>query len=224
MRKLELLRYLSVLTFFCAAIFNAASSEAEPSTIQPSFEVQGSVDDLDSLYIDVAAAKNPNSAWTLLEIQEVIQTANPILKQCNISLNVPNTIYELAEAPVEHKYSELNMYLRVASILQKNEPKALIYFMFTEGLSEDGSVAFQAGSGLIVFSRNSLTPEYKLKRDLHYSPLAHEVGHRLGLPHLPWPEKNLMSGFSDGVNPILTQDQCAKIRKNLSKLLRRAQL
>jgi hypothetical protein len=157
--------------------------------------------------LSMAVVMESNSSWTTEDTTSMIERANKILSQCQISLiENPKTVIYFGSLAMDYDS------IGIANEFYKQLKTPLLFLV--EAKQYNGSAGWAPGSKYLFVSSYSRSDDYKKIRNPDYEILAHELGHMLGgLQHLS-NEQNLMAGYIANQTAQLTEAQCNEMRSS----------
>ncbi len=156
----------------------------------------------------MAIVMESKSSWTEDDTRAMLDRANVILSQCQISLvEDPQKVIYLGTLAMDYDS------IGVANEFYKQFKTPLLFLV--EATQYNGSAGWAPGSKYLFISSHSRSADYQKIRNPEYEILAHELGHMLGdLRHLS-SEQNLMAAYITNQSAQLTKEQCGSMRASL---------
>ena len=157
--------------------------------------------------LPMAVVMESNSSWTSENMSSMVERANKILSQCQISLiDSPQTVIYFGSLAMDYDS------IGIANDFYK-QVKVPVLFLI-EVTQYNGSAGWAPGGNYVFISSYSRSDDYQKIRNPNYEILAHELGHMLGgLKHLSG-EQNLMAGYIANQTAQLTEAQCNQMRSS----------
>ena len=145
------------------------------------------------------------SSWTVDDTRAMVDRANVILSQCQISLvEGPQSVIYFGSLAMDYDS------IGIANEYYKQFKTPLLFLI--EATQYNGSAGWTPGNKYLFISSYSRSDDYQKIRNPDYEILAHELGHMLGnLKHLS-DGQNLMSGYIANQTARLTKEQCDNMR------------
>ncbi|MCC6138160.1 MAG: hypothetical protein IT287_05980 [Bdellovibrionaceae bacterium] len=162
---------------------------------------------LSPLVLKVAVITEFISPWSDQEITAMFVKTNKILAQCSIYIDKEQTL----------KIIPLGLPLGYESVPAANtfyQQLEVPVVLLVSRTQENGSAGFSPGSKFLFVSHYSRSQDYIEKHHPSYETLAHELGHMMGNLRHVGAESNLMSAYIDNQSDLLTDKQCAQMRKH----------